>query len=352
MSKVYALGAKVMCNNVVGLVGTQRTLCRENPEVMTSIGKGAKLGLEQCQKQFSQDRWNCSTFEQDTSVFGKLMRRSNKETAFVHAITSAGVVYEVTRACSRGELRECNCDRKNEKTSENDGFQWGGCSENVGYGIQFARTFIDSRETQQDPPALMNLHNNKVGRKAVRRLMELQCKCHGVSGSCAVKSCWKQMMPFETVGNLLRRKYLNAIKVTVDQAGKSLSKVNKRKKPSGEAMVFLENSPDYCRKDDATGSPGTGGRECNKTRDGVGSCAALCCGRGFDTIEMDDESKCDCQFHWCCYVKCKDCHYKVDKNFCKAPPKAESSRPRPRGKRDGRRRFEIQNNVLKNHVVI
>lgn len=90
---------------------------------------------------------------------------ANKETAFVHAITSAGVVYEVTRACSRGELRECNCDRKNAKTRQNDGFQWGGCSENVGYGIQFARSFIDSRETQQDPPALMNLHNNKVGRK-------------------------------------------------------------------------------------------------------------------------------------------------------------------------------------------
>jgi hypothetical protein len=75
MSKVYALGAKVMCNNVVRLVGTQRTLCRENPEVMTSIGRGAKQGLEQCQKQFKHDRWNCLTIDEDSSVFGKLMHR-------------------------------------------------------------------------------------------------------------------------------------------------------------------------------------------------------------------------------------------------------------------------------------
>lgn len=74
MSKFYALGAKVLCNNVVGLVGTQLVLCRENPEVMASIGRGAKLGLEQCQKQFKNDRWNCSTIE-DSSVFGKLMHR-------------------------------------------------------------------------------------------------------------------------------------------------------------------------------------------------------------------------------------------------------------------------------------
>ena len=81
----------------------------------------------------------------------------------MHAITSAGVVFEVTRSCSRGELRDCNCVRKQGSTEK--GFKWSGCSENVAYGMHFARTFIDSRETQQDPPALMNLHNNKVGRR-------------------------------------------------------------------------------------------------------------------------------------------------------------------------------------------
>ena len=97
---------------------------------------------------------------------------ANKETAFVNAITEAGGVYEVNRSCSRGELKECNCARRERAaTTPEKGFAWGGCSENVGYGMQFARTFIDSREYQQDPPALMNLHNNKVGRR-------VSCRCN------------------------------------------------------------------------------------------------------------------------------------------------------------------------------
>ena len=74
MSKVFALGAEVMCNNIIRLVGKQRQLCQESPDVMTSIGKGAKLGEEECQWQFRFDRWNCSTID-DLSAFGKVMRR-------------------------------------------------------------------------------------------------------------------------------------------------------------------------------------------------------------------------------------------------------------------------------------
>lgn len=78
MSQVFALGAKIMCNNIAGLVNYQRQLCRENPDVMVSIGKGAKLGVEECQRQFKDQRWNCSTVARDVSVFGKVMRRGKK----------------------------------------------------------------------------------------------------------------------------------------------------------------------------------------------------------------------------------------------------------------------------------
>lgn len=64
-----------MCSSVVGLVNVQRTLCRQNPDVMISIGKGAKLGVEECQYQFRFQRWNCSTVKRDASVFGKVMRK-------------------------------------------------------------------------------------------------------------------------------------------------------------------------------------------------------------------------------------------------------------------------------------
>ncbi|KAG8222786.1 hypothetical protein J437_LFUL006781, partial [Ladona fulva] len=45
------------------------------------------------------------------------------------------------------------------------GWKWGGCSADVGYGMRFARRFVDAREIEGDSRSLMNLHNNKAGRK-------------------------------------------------------------------------------------------------------------------------------------------------------------------------------------------
>ena len=87
MSEVFALGSKIMCNHdIAGLDKLQRQLCRENPNVMVSIGKGAKLGVEECQKQFKDQRWNCTTMERDVSVFGKVMKKGINK--FIQKLTS------------------------------------------------------------------------------------------------------------------------------------------------------------------------------------------------------------------------------------------------------------------------
>ena len=93
-----------------------------------------------------------------------LVFTASKESAFVYAISSAGVVHEVTKACSRGELIGCTCDTKR-KGRSHKGFEWGGCSDNIGYGLRFAKLFVDSREQERDARAKMNLHNNFVGRR-------------------------------------------------------------------------------------------------------------------------------------------------------------------------------------------
>ena len=61
--------------------------------------------------------------------------------------------------------------------SAEQGFKWSGCSENVAYGMHFGRTFIDSSEYQRDPQALMNLHNNKVGRRVSFHSFKLLFNC-------------------------------------------------------------------------------------------------------------------------------------------------------------------------------
>lgn len=85
----------------------------------------------------------------------------------MYAISSAGVVYAITRACSQGELRTCNCDphKRGKARDERGEFDWGGCSDNINYGIKFAKAFIDAKErTVKDARALVNLHNNRCGR--------------------------------------------------------------------------------------------------------------------------------------------------------------------------------------------
>lgn len=44
----------------------------------------------------------------------------------------------------------------------------------------------------------------------VKNLLRTDCKCHGVSGSCAMKTCWKSLPTFRAVGDVLMKKYNRA----------------------------------------------------------------------------------------------------------------------------------------------
>ena len=48
------------------------------------------------------------------------------------------------------------------------------------------------------------------------------CKCHGVSGSCVLQSCWRQLPPFRAVGDRLLRRYDAASLATFNRHGTSL----------------------------------------------------------------------------------------------------------------------------------
>lgn len=46
--------------------------------------------------------------------------------------------------------------------------------------------------------------------QTVKNLLRTDCKCHGVSGSCAMKTCWKSLPSFRVVGDVLMKKYNRA----------------------------------------------------------------------------------------------------------------------------------------------
>ncbi|XP_073400270.1 protein Wnt-5b isoform X3 [Dendrobates tinctorius] len=249
----------------------------------------------------------------------------SREAAFTYAISAAGVVNAISRACREGELSTCGCSRTPRPKDLPRDWLWGGCGDNVEYGYRFAKEFVDAREREKNYPkgsedqarALMNLQNNEAGRRAVYKLADVACKCHGVSGSCSLKTCWLQLADFRKVGEYLKEKYDSAAAMRLNRRSK-LEQVNQRfNAPTPEDLVYLDPSPDYCHRNETTGSLGTQGRLCNKTSEGMDGCELMCCGRGYDQFKTMQVERCHCKFHWCCFVKCKKCTEIVDQYVCK-----------------------------------
>lgn len=157
--------------------------------------------------------------------------------------------------------------------------------------------------------------------QAILAHMRVECKCHGVSGSCEVKTCWKAMPPFRKVGNVIKEKFDGATEVEQRKTGsaKVLVPRNSQFKPhTDEDLVYLEPSPDFCDHDPRTpGMLGTVGRQCNRTSKAIDGCELMCCGRGFQTQQVEVVDRCSCKFHWCCYVKCKQCRKMEEMHTCR-----------------------------------
>lgn len=154
--------------------------------------------------------------------------------------------------------------------------------------------------------------------------MKLECKCHGVSGSCTTKTCWTTLPKFRELGYILKDKYNEAVQVEPVRASRNkrptflkIKKPLSYRKPMDTDLVYIEKSPNYCEEDPVTGSVGTQGRMCNKTAQQSNGCDLMCCGRGYNTHQYSRVWQCNCKFHWCCYVKCNTCSERTEVYTCK-----------------------------------
>lgn len=204
--------------------------------------------------------------------------------------------------------------------------------------------------------------------QAVQNTLGTDCKCHGVSGSCTLKTCWLKLSTFRRIAESLLDKYRHANPVTAiskvwtaptqnsfsptagnetkegetvvsrhkrslvlvtytsngnnDRLEGSLPRKQQRSvgsTPRRSDLVFLDPSPNYCEFDATLGSLGTKFRRClhrNSSTDEQ-SCDILCCGRGYNTHQTWRQWKCNCKFQWCCEVYCHLCQEKIEVYSCK-----------------------------------
>lgn len=156
--------------------------------------------------------------------------------------------------------------------------------------------------------------------------MQVRCKCHGVSGSCELRTCWRAAPDFRIVGSALKERFQGAVLVDQSNLGgghpllrdrDSLNAANRRppsqpgqdqeqdaghgpgqharededmdnnrpnrqrpkRRPNGRPrpatrrrpardlsldLLYLQRSPNFCDKDASVGFPGTAGRRCER----------------------------------------------------------------------------------------
>ncbi|CAG5128213.1 unnamed protein product, partial [Candidula unifasciata] len=139
-----------------------------------------------------------------------------RETAFIYAVTSAAVSHSVGRACSEGSISTCSCDTQTQARPTGRDWEWSGCSDNARFGHKFSRKFVDVLEKGHDFRYMINLHNNEAGRVHVSSSLQQDCKCHGMSGSCTIKTCWMTLPNFRDVGTALKDRFDGASRILPD----------------------------------------------------------------------------------------------------------------------------------------
>lgn len=113
--------------------------------------------------------------------------------------------------------------------------------------------------------------------------MQIRCKCHGISGSCQLKTCWKSAPDFRIVGKVLKQQFRNAVLVDQSNIGSGspliISKNSIGRKPKHKnrsprkalnrkkmfhinklenSLFYYQRSPNFCDRDPSSDIPGIG----------------------------------------------------------------------------------------------
>ncbi|CAJ0566048.1 unnamed protein product, partial [Mesorhabditis spiculigera] len=267
------------------------------PALAVAAYEGIKDALGICEDRLRFHAWDCSRIGHPL-LDPPLLKHAHRESALVWALSSAGAAWGIATACLQGWLSECACTpTPGEKSVGVERLQlW-----STVWACRYTTTVqpdSDGRDRRGgrdlaslNPAKVAEKHNLKAGRLAIKKTVLQSCKCHGVSGSCQQKTCWKRTADLDTVAVHLIDKYHR----TKTVAGQG--------KVKNADLLAFEQSPDHCAARTASN------RICgwrNETH-AQGDCNSLCCGRGYNVTHEVIPAKCDCKFVWCCQLVCKEC---------------------------------------------
>ncbi|XP_063605881.1 protein Wnt-9a-like [Penaeus indicus] len=205
----------------VGVDGRGWRMCTRSPEIAGVMLEAAWVSVVHCQRVMQYERWNCSLGHSRLMMVKKVYR----ETALLQGLSAAALTHVVARACASGRLTRCSCDESTVTRTENMRvWRWGGCGDNLAYGTRFARRLFVGRTKKRkktkngkssrrsrDFKSRIDAHNAFAGMKVVQEATNSACKCHGVSGSCAMKTCWPQLPSFTHSARAVKTLYDNAV---------------------------------------------------------------------------------------------------------------------------------------------
>ena len=163
--------------------------------------------------------------------------------------------------------------------------------------------------------------------------MKLACRCHGLSGSCSVQTCWSELPSVFEVGDTIKELYDRAIKVELyfpTNGGPAVMHYYDEEQgsyliPSTAEMVYTKDTPRYC----AANNNFTHDRLCMPSSALSGDafyntamdefyppCETFCCNGKYKAYYKTEVTSCNCTFVWCCEVVCQTCVNNVTEYKC------------------------------------
>jgi hypothetical protein len=128
----------------------QYTLCQEDSLVLAAISKGLKRAVYDCQREFQDEKWNCTAFSGKYLLGKGIETIDSRESAYIRTLIRAAILYDIAVACRENLLPQCPCYTEPPyiRRLPNGTILLSGCGDNLEYAKEKAKVFQESVSSQ------------------------------------------------------------------------------------------------------------------------------------------------------------------------------------------------------------